>query len=213
MLLEQSARYSDLLHGSKADVAAYSSTARMRGEPPMRRVLASLIATTGAALVAAGSIGPVYSVTGKPDRSHSIIGTSTTDSWYAAEPLGVAIATVVVSVLLVILNGRVLAGLLMAMGAQTLLFYGGYVGDAASDPALDLAWGAVFGVVGGGLITISGVVALLGRSSAKEPVVPGDAVATRLADRPPAGWYADPAGLGASRYWDGRTWTELTHGA
>jgi hypothetical protein len=27
---------------------------------------------------------------------------------------------------------------------------------------------------------------------------------------PPAGWYADPAGAGGQRYWDGAAWTQHT---
>lgn len=33
------------------------------------------------------------------------------------------------------------------------------------------------------------------------------------ADSPPPGWYADPAGSGGERYWDGGTWSQVTRPA
>jgi hypothetical protein len=37
-----------------------------------------------------------------------------------------------------------------------------------------------------------------------------DAVDAQATPSPPAGWYPDPSGEHASRYWDGATWTDQT---
>jgi hypothetical protein len=47
-------------------------------------------------------------------------------------------------------------------------------------------------------------------SPSVDPITPPLPVAAALNPAlPPAGWYPDPAGSNARRYWDGQAWTEM----
>jgi hypothetical protein len=47
-------------------------------------------------------------------------------------------------------------------------------------------------------------------SASTIPPIPSAATAAPTAAMAPAGWYPDPKGVAAQRYWDGATWTDHT---
>lgn len=57
--------------------------------------------------------------------------------------------------------------------------------------------GAAQGFLWGALLGVIGLIVVLCLPAKTNPALPA-----------PPGWYADPAGTGGHRYWDGRTWSE-----
>jgi hypothetical protein len=83
--------------------------------------------------------------------------------WYAVEPVTVAAGGIVAGVLLIALRGRVMralaAGVLLALGVQTLVLFVGYVGAAATGPSERAAIGGGIGLLGGLALAIGGALA------------------------------------------------------
>jgi hypothetical protein len=68
---------------------------------------------------------------------------------------------------------------------------------------------------GGGSGSVAPGVGGRGSTAPADPVAPPLRPVTSLHLPPPAadaGWYPDPAGEGAFRYWDGAAWTQAVHG-
>jgi len=83
--------------------------------------------------------------------------------WYAVEPVVVAVVGIVAGVLLIALRGRVpnalAAGVLLALGVQTIVLFAGYVGSSAGGASERVGIGGAIGVVGGLAIAFGGTLA------------------------------------------------------
>jgi hypothetical protein len=165
-----------------------------RGVPAVSRLLAPI----GGVLVAVGVFVPYAEAEGDgyaifdPDQLEFTWG-------FAFEPLAVAIASFAPLVVHRV-SPRLLAMLLAAIGAQTALMYLGYL-LLSTNEAYDPSFGALIGIAGSALIFTAGVIGL--RAPATEP-------APDTTSLPPSGWYPDPTGEAAERFWDGSAWADHT---
>jgi hypothetical protein len=169
------------------------------------RPLAGLLALAGAVLLGLGCWLP-YSSSGNTEfavfQRH---GGASGQMYFAVEPAAVMVVAAALSLMLLRSSlPAVWTGVLMAIGAQTMLMWVGYLGSLLTAPSYGAGQGphvkegGWIGVAGSLLIAAAGVVAL--RASAGEAL-------------PPAGWYADPTGEDQLRYWSGSFWTEHTAGS
>lgn len=79
--------------------------------------------------------------------------------WFALEPLGVAVGVVAVAAASLLWAERALYGLLAAAGAQTTLFFVGYLGNSIFAPSAynSPAVGGALGIVGALAILAAGM--------------------------------------------------------
>lgn len=170
---------------------------------PTDRRSAGLLTLVGAVALGVGCWLPYQSVAGTDYEvfQHSGGGFSG-QLYFAVEP---AVVMVVAAVLgLVLLRTGLAAAwpaVLIAVGSQTVLLWVGYLGSLlAADSGPDsphMKAGGWVGILGSVLIIAGGAVGLRASAAAG-------------GSGTPAGWYADPTGAAALRYWSGSFWTEHT---
>jgi Protein of unknown function (DUF2510) len=154
----------------------------------------------GAVVVALGCLLPYASAAG---QSYHVFERSSPHAvlWFAVEPAAVIAVAAVIGVML--LRERPLgvpwAAVLVAIGAQTVLLFLGYVGNAQSEPGTHVDAGGWLGMLGSAVIASAGAVMLQRRA---------ELTAGRVH---PAGWYADPVDPAGLRYWSGSAWTSHSH--
>lgn len=85
-------------------------------------------------------------------------------NWFAAEPVGVAVLAFVAGIVLIEWVSRIqraiAAGVLLAIGVQTVLLFVGYVALAIGSPDAQLRPGGILGVLAGILLFVGGLAAL-----------------------------------------------------
>jgi hypothetical protein len=119
-----------------------------------------LLTLAGAVLLVAGTLTPIN---GGGDAGY---GYALYDNpvdlnlrWFALEPLGVALGVVLVLVVSLRWRERALYALLVAAGAQTAVFFFGYLGHSmfAPDAYNSPAAGSILGLAGAALVVAGGV--------------------------------------------------------
>ena len=167
------------------------------------RIVSGILAILGAAVIGAACWVP-YLV--DKYTTYRIFGTGrhSAEWFFALEPIGVMVAAVVFGILMLARPVRIAAGVFLATGFQTLLFFIGFIGYYSQ-----VSWatgrvhaGPWIGLVGAALLVGAGAFALAVRP--REAVRPANTAA--LAD----GWYLDPQDSDQLRYWAGSRWTEHT---
>jgi hypothetical protein len=161
----------------RAGVVPTPVPAAPRASPGMRYAVAGAVAAfVGAIVVIVACALPYANLT---DNSVS----NTTPSifnpgypgglWYAVEPVAVAVLGIVAGVVLIALGGRVpralAAGVLLALGAQTIVLFAGYLGSSASGSSERVGIGGAVGVVGGLAIAFGGTLAAAGLTVKAKP--------------------------------------------
>lgn len=167
------------------------------------RILSGLLAIGGAVLIFLGSWFP-YATSKSNGFDLRVIDRESPHNvlWFAAEPVAVMVAAVVIGILLLVRPmPAVLSGVLAGTGVQTALYFVGLVGFYASTDfgshVTVWPWVAIGGCA---LLVSGGLVSALVR-----PGAPAQARSTG------PGWYQDPHQPGRLRYWSGSAWTEHTH--
>jgi hypothetical protein len=93
--------------------------------------------------------------------------------WFAVEPVVVAALGIVAGVLLIALRGRVpralAAGVLLALGVQTIVLFAGYVGSSAGGESEQVGIGGAIGVVGGLAMAFGGTLAAVSLAVKAKP--------------------------------------------
>jgi Protein of unknown function (DUF2510) len=117
----------------------------------------------------------------------------------------------VAAILPLLARGRLLGAALIVIGAETVLFFLGYVLPARVEAfGGDRGFGAFLGIAGGACVLVAGCLAMrtvAPRPARTQPVEPEVVPVPSVA---PAGWYPDPASEGLERFWDGAQWTNQT---
>lgn len=126
-------------------------------------------------------------------------------SWTTKVPAiwtGVAVVVLLLAVLALVTD---MLGLALAGACASFLLFGAVLEEEALKYHVYIGWYA-----GGALCILICIGALLGCSGyqRRRPSVS----AAGYGAGAPAGWYADPSGASAMRYWSGTTWTEHTSG-
>ena len=188
------------------------------------RLAVPITAALGAILVVVSNFVPLYGAEG---FDFVVFEDDTVDraQWFFGfEPVFVALAALGAGIAGAFSGARVLSGILLALGGQTIALFFSYAGwaSASDDTTLSVGLGSWLGLLGGGAILAAGLMHWLsGPETASDAVArdtarPAPAAAApspappppAAPSSPPAGWYPDPLGGSGRRYWDGSRWTE-----
>jgi Protein of unknown function (DUF2510) len=176
------------------------------------RIMALVITVLGAGLVIAAAFIPWSTDTKIADFDAPKVFL-----FWAIEPIAIGVAAIGLGIGISRRPSRLISGILIAFGAQTILLYVGYafVPVFGDDLGYAVKAGGFLGIVGGVLVLIGG---LLSTSDENESFAVAPAMQERQStirtaeskptvDAPEAGWYPDPAGQTRLRYWTGGEWS------